>query len=112
MGINQKEILQEIKIIDGGHICSPKGFFAGGLHCGLKRKRHDLGWLYSIVPANAAAVYTTNLIKAAPILVTRESIKVDKQIQGVIVNSGNANACTGEEGYRHALLMRHYFAKK
>jgi len=112
MGINQKEILQEIKILDGGHICTPKGFFAGGLHCGLKRKKHDLGWLYSIVPANAAAVYTTNLIQAAPILVTRESIEVDKQIQGVIVNSGNANACTGEEGYRHALLMRHYFAKK
>lgn len=104
-------LLKKIEKIEGD-ITTPKGFYAGGLHCGVKRKRLDLGWIYSDVPANAAAVYTTNLFQAAPILVTKESIQVSKSIQGVIVNSGNANACTGEEGYKNALQMRAAFAKK
>lgn len=112
MGINQKDILQDIKILDDGGITTPKGFLAGGLHCGIKRKRLDLGWIYSVVPANAAAIYTTNQFQAAPLLVTKESIKLSKQIQGVIVNSGNANACTGDEGYKNALKMRNAFAEK
>lgn len=101
--------LQEV--IEGG-ISTAKGFHAGGVHCGIKRKRHDLGWLYSEVPAHTAAVYTTNLFQAAPLLVTKESIAVEQKIQGLIVNSGVANACTGEQGVANAYQMRHLFAQK
>lgn len=93
-----------------GNISSPAGFFAGGLHCGIKRKRPDLGWLYSAVPAQAAAVYTTNQFQAAPIQVTKESIVESGKLSGIIVNSGNANSFTGSEGLRHARLMRKWFA--
>lgn len=95
-----------------GSITSPIGFFAGGLHCGIKRKRPDLGWVYSVVPATAAAVYTTNLFQAPPLKVTQESILSDKRLQGIIVNSGNANACTGDEGLTNALEMRKLFANQ
>ncbi|MDP4162866.1 MAG: bifunctional ornithine acetyltransferase/N-acetylglutamate synthase [Bacillota bacterium] len=94
-----------------GTITSPKGFKAGGLHCGIKKKRLDLGWLYSDVPASVAGVYTTNLFQAAPLIVTQESIAIENKIQAVLVNSGNANACTGEEGLKNALEMRDSFAR-
>lgn len=98
--------------ITQGSVNSPKGFRAGGFHCGIKRKRPDLAWLYSEVPANAAAVYTTNQFQAAPITVTKESISIDKQLQGMIINSGNANAYTGEKGLEQAYLMRKWYAEK
>lgn len=87
-----------------GTIASPKGFYADGIHCGLKKRKADLGWLFSEVPASAAAVFTTNQVQAAPVLVTREQLKTGK-LRGVIVNSGNANACTGEQGIRDAKEM-------
>ncbi|MEK5522781.1 bifunctional ornithine acetyltransferase/N-acetylglutamate synthase [Heyndrickxia sporothermodurans] len=110
--VNQVDTLKENKgsLIDGS-ITSPLGFLAGGLFCGIKRKRLDLAWLYSEVPATAAAVYTTNLFQAPPLKVTQDSIQSSGKIQGVIVNSGNANACTGEEGLKNALLMRQKFAE-
>ncbi|AST91611.1 bifunctional glutamate N-acetyltransferase/amino-acid acetyltransferase ArgJ [Sutcliffiella cohnii] len=98
--------------IENGNIASPKGYIVGGLHCGLKRKRHDLAWLYSVVPAKAAAVYTTNVFQAAPLKVTQDSIQQNGFIQGVIVNSGNANACTGETGLKNAYIMREWYANK
>ncbi|WP_078380401.1 bifunctional glutamate N-acetyltransferase/amino-acid acetyltransferase ArgJ [Sutcliffiella halmapala] len=98
--------------VEGGNICTPKGFTAGGLHCGIKRKRKDLGWIYCTVPANAAAVYTTNLFQAPPLKVTQESLKSNGILQGLIVNSGNANSCTGEEGMQHAYNMRNTFAEQ
>ncbi len=110
MGIGQMDIVKDIQVINNGKITAPEGYYAGGLHCGIKRKRPDLAWLYSEVPADAAAVYTTNVFQAAPLKVTKESIKTDRKIQAVIVNSGNANACTGEEGYKNALRMRAAFA--
>lgn len=97
---------QVVKTVEGGNVCTPKGFSAGGVHCGLKKKRLDLGWIYSEVPAAAAAVYTTNLFKAAPLVVTQESIAVEHKIQVALVNSGNANACTGERGLEDAYQMR------
>jgi glutamate N-acetyltransferase/amino-acid N-acetyltransferase len=100
------------KKIDKGDICTPKGFSAGGLHCGIKRKRKDLGWLYCEVPANTAAVYTTNQFQAPPLKVTQESIDFNGKLQGVIVNSGNANSCTGAAGLTNAYKMRHAFAAK
>lgn len=100
----------QFKIIEGS-VNAPKGFHAGGLHCGLKKEKLDLGWIYSEVPANATAVYTTNLFQAAPIQVTRESLSIQQQLQGLIVNSGNANACTGEPGLQNAYEMRRLFAE-
>lgn len=98
-------------LIENGHVTSPLGFAAGGLHCGIKRKRFDLGWLYSIVPAAAAGVYTLNSFQAAPLIVTKEGLAVDQLLQGIIVNSGNANACTGEQGMQNAYQMRQHFAQ-
>lgn len=57
-------INEEIRVVENGSITTPAGFFAGGLHCGIKRKKLDLGWLYSVVPATSACVYTTNQFQA------------------------------------------------
>ncbi|WP_435922702.1 bifunctional glutamate N-acetyltransferase/amino-acid acetyltransferase ArgJ [Paenibacillus sp. DYY-L-2] len=91
-----------------GSITSPKGFRAGGLHCGLKKTdRNDLGAILCEVPAVAAAVYTTNVFQAAPLKVTRESIASGgRRLRAVVVNSGNANACTGQQGEADAYEMR------
>lgn len=99
-------------VLADGHVTSPKGFKAGGLHCGLKRKRPDLGWIFSEVPGAAAGVYTTNLFQAAPLLVTKESIAQKHQLQSIVINSGNANACTGEEGMANAYEMRKLTAEQ
>ena len=93
-------------VVEGGSITAPKGFTSGGLHCGLKKtERNDLAAILCEVPATAAAVYTTNVFQAAPLKVTRESL-VNGTLQAVIVNSGNANACTGEQGEADAYEMR------
>lgn len=93
-------------IIDGGSIVTPQGFKAAGLHCGLKKTdRNDLGVIVCDVPAVAAAVYTTNLFQAAPLKVTRESLQ-DGKLRAIVVNSGNANACTGKQGEEDAYTMR------
>lgn len=93
-----------MQIIEGT-IASPKGFYAAGLHAGLKKEKKDLGVIYSEVPANAAAVYTTNQVKAAPIYVTKEAM-TDQKLQAVVVNSGVANACTGKIGLENAKKMQ------
>ena len=82
-----------MKLINGG-VCAAKGFKANGVHCGI-RKNHakkDLALIVSDVPATAAAVYTTNLVKGAPLTVTKRHIS-DGIAQAVICNSGNANTC-------------------
>jgi glutamate N-acetyltransferase/amino-acid N-acetyltransferase len=84
-------------------ICAPKGFKASGVHCGIRKNKtkKDLALIYSDVLCNAAAVYTLNKVKGAPIAVTKENLKNGKA-QAVIVNSGNANTCNadGEEKAR------------
>ncbi|MBB3114236.1 glutamate N-acetyltransferase/amino-acid N-acetyltransferase [Paenibacillus phyllosphaerae] len=98
-------------IVEGGSVTTPQGFTAGGLHCGLKKTtRHDLGAIVCEVPAAAAGVYTTNIFQAAPIKVTKDSIGQDGQLRAIIVNSGNANACTGQQGEEDAYEMRQAFA--
>ena len=82
-----------MKLIEGG-VCAAKGFTANGVHCGI-RKNHskkDLALILSSVPASAAAVYTTNLVKGAPLAVTKNHI-ANGFAQAVICNSGNANTC-------------------
>ena len=88
-----------MKFIDGG-VCAAKGFLANGIHCGIRKNKskRDLSMIYSTVPANAAAVYTTNLVKGAPITVTKEHLKNGKA-QAVICNSGNANTCNADGVY-------------
>ncbi|MBD2845806.1 bifunctional ornithine acetyltransferase/N-acetylglutamate synthase [Paenibacillus sp. IB182496] len=98
-------------VIDGGSITTPKGFKAGGLHCGLKKTtRHDLGAIVCEVPAAAAGVYTLNQVQAAPLKVTKESVGEAGTLRAVLVNSGNANACTGAQGEEDAYRMRDDFA--
>ncbi|MBQ3864418.1 MAG: bifunctional glutamate N-acetyltransferase/amino-acid acetyltransferase ArgJ [Clostridia bacterium] len=81
-------------------VCAPKGFTANGIHCGIRKNRDkkDLALIVSEVPCQAAAVYTTNLVKGAPILVTRKHL-ADGVAQAMVCNSGNANTCNrnGEE---------------
>lgn len=99
-------------VVGDGSITTPKGFKAGGLHCGLKKTtRHDLGAIVCEVPASAAGVYTTNVFQAAPLQVTRESIGAGGVLRAVLVNSGNANACTGKQGEANAYEMRARFAE-
>lgn len=85
-----------IKVIEGG-VTAAKGFTAGGVHCGIRKNKSkaDLAMIRSACVCSAAAVYTTNLVKGAPILVTKENLKNGKA-QGVICNSGNANTCNAD----------------
>ena len=82
-----------MRIIDGG-VCAAKGFVANGIHCGIRKNRskRDLSLIVSSVPASAAAVYTKNLVKGAPLAVTKEHLANGKA-QAIICNSGNANTC-------------------
>ena len=82
-----------MKLIEGG-VCAAKGFVASGVHCGVRKNRtkRDLAMIKSEVRATAAATYTTNLVKGAPITVTKKHI-ADGYAQAVICNSGNANTC-------------------
>ncbi len=84
------------KIIEGG-ICAPQGFSANGIHCGIRKNRtkRDIALIVSDVPAAAAATYTTNLVKGAPLTVTKNNI-ADGYAKAVICNSGNANTCNAD----------------
>ena len=88
-----------MKTISGG-VCAAKGFLANGIHCGIRKNKtkKDLALIYSEVKAACAATYTTNLVKGAPLTVTKNNIS-DGYAQAVICNSGNANTCNanGEE---------------
>lgn len=101
---------EQIVKVDEGTINTPLGFSAAGLHTKVKRKRNDLGLIYCDVPAAAAAVYTLNQIIAAPLKVTKESLDQEGKLQAVIVNSGNANACTGNQGLFDAHSMKNAVA--
>lgn len=80
-----------------GGVCAPKGFKANGVHCGIRKnkEKRDLALIVSDVKGTAAAVYTTNKVKGAPIAVTRSNIQ-DGYAQAVICNSGNANTCNAD----------------
>lgn len=86
-----------MKIVDGG-INAAKGYLAYGTHVGVKRRRKDLAFVVSEVPAHYSGTFTTNVVKAAPVLWNMEIYKHQKPIKAIVINSGNANACTGEQG--------------
>ena len=100
-----------MKIIDGT-IASPLGFSADGLHAGFKKKKLDFGWIVSEVPASVAGVYTTNKVIAAPLLVTKASVQKSQKLQAIVVNSGVANSCTGQQGLDAAYEMQRLTAQK
>ena len=85
-----------IKFVDGS-VTAPKGFVASGVHCGIRKNKNkrDLALIYCEKPCTAAAIYTTNLVKSAPILVTRANLE-NGTAQAVICNSGNANTCNSD----------------
>ena len=85
-----------MKQIEGG-VCAAAGFKAAGVHCGIRKNqtKRDLGLIVSDCKASAAAVYTTNLVKGAPLLVTKEHL-ADGTAQAILCNSGNANTCNAD----------------
>lgn len=88
-----------MKKIEGG-VTAPKGFEAAGVEAGIKyQNRKDMALVFCETPCTAAGVFTSNVVKAAPVLWDKEVIAHSKAVQAVIVNSGIANACTGAQGY-------------
>ena len=84
--------------INGG-VTAPKGFLASGLNAGIKNQtKKDMAMVFSSTPCAAAGVFTTNLVKAAPVKWDKEIVTTSPYVQAVVVNSGIANACTGAEG--------------
>lgn len=104
--------IQGLKRISRKNIVSPQGFKAVGIHCGLKHKKNDLALLVSDIPASVAGVFTTNAIQAAPLTVTKQVVYETGKMQAVIINSGNANACTGKQGLLDAQLTQQKMAEK
>jgi len=103
----------KIELIDSGGITSPRGFCAGATYAGINKKAKsglDLGILFSEVPCVATALFTTNRIKAAPIVWCQQQVKSGRAVAAV-VNSGCANACTGEQGLADAAKMAELTAK-
>lgn len=86
-------------------VTAPKGYLAGGLHCGIRKAKKDLALFISQVPASVAGVFTMNKAQAAPIIVDRWQLRHSDKCSAVLVNSGNANACTGERGLNDAWRM-------
>ena len=90
--------------IDGG-VTAPQGYLASGVAAGIKKKGLDLAVVFSSQPASAAGVFTLNQVQAAPVLLSKENLKISHgRARGVLINSGCANACTGERGMRDAVL--------
>lgn len=88
-----------------GGVLDVPGFISGGTHAGLKRRGQDVGILLSESPAAAAGVFTTNKTAAAPVLLSRQHLERGSSHRAVVVNSGCANACTGERGWANANEM-------
>ena len=95
-----------------GCVVAPKGFKASAVYCGVRTQTGapDLGIIFSEYPSACAALFTTNEIAAAPVKFSR-TIARRGQARAIVVNSGNANACTGEHGYRNAQTMAQLVAK-
>ena len=92
------------KLINGG-VAAPKGFYATGVQAGIKYKdKYDVALIFSDVQAEAAGVYTRNLVKAHPLYLTQRHLE-DGLARAIVVNSGNANACVGEFGDQSAFAM-------
>jgi glutamate N-acetyltransferase / amino-acid N-acetyltransferase len=100
------------QFIPEGSVTSVKGIKAAGIFCGIKKRKKDLAIIYSEVPCTAAGVFTQNKVVAAPVILSRGIIQKGKKVRAILVNSGNANACTGEKGYNDSCESQAYVAKK
>jgi len=104
----------KIEFVPAGTVTSPRGFRAGATYAGIKKKTNDvldLGILFSEAPCVAAGIFTTNRIKAAPVVLCQERLPSGKA-QAVVVNSGCANACTGEQGLADAAEVAELAAQR
>jgi len=101
-----------IKIDENLTVTSPAGFKASGIHCGLKKSllKKDLALIYSDVVATSCGVFTKNKVKGAPLTVTKQHL-INKKAQAIIINSGNANTCNGDDGLSKAKKMTELCAK-
>lgn len=90
-----------MKIIEKGGVTSPKGFLAAGVHAGLKKQKKDMALIVSAANAVSAGAFTTNKVKAAPVLWDMETLRGETH-KAIVINSGNANACTAERGLKDA----------
>jgi glutamate N-acetyltransferase/amino-acid N-acetyltransferase len=86
-------------------VTAAKGFVAVGIHCGIKKIKKDLAILYTDRPAITAGVFTKNVVVAAPVVFDRQQLQRSSNIRAITINSGNANACTGEQGMLDAIEM-------
>lgn len=86
-------------------VTAPAGFSAAGTHCGIKRSRRDVAIIHSHTPAVAAGVFTASRVQAAPVLVSKQQLRSSSTARAIVINSGNANACTGERGLNDAWAM-------
>lgn len=86
-------------------ITGPKGFYAAGVHSGIKKVKKDLALVFSTEPARVAGIFTTNKVPAAPVLVDKLQLGISTSFRAILINSGNANACTGERGLNDAWSM-------
>jgi glutamate N-acetyltransferase / amino-acid N-acetyltransferase len=93
-----------------GGVTAPLGFTAAGVHCGIKKTKRDLALIFSEHPAIAAGVFTTSRAPAAPVCIDKQQLRSSSAIRAIIVNSGNANACTGERGNSDGWEMVHLTA--
>lgn len=89
-----------MKIIPDGSVTSPKGFKAVGAHVGIKKKKKDIAIIYSEAAAKVAGTFTTNLVQAAPVVWDKKLVETYPFAKAIAINSGVANACTGEEGMK------------
>jgi len=90
-------------------IVVPRGFLTASCNCGIKRKKLDLVLFFSEVPASCAGVFTTNRVKAAPVILSQKIVRRGF-VRGIVANSGNANALTGKEGIEDAKKIIRFFS--
>ncbi|HWQ27553.1 MAG TPA: bifunctional glutamate N-acetyltransferase/amino-acid acetyltransferase ArgJ, partial [Dehalococcoidia bacterium] len=103
-----------LAVVPGGHVTTPKGFLAGAVYAGIKtygEEKLDLAILYSIAPCAAVAMFTTNAVKGAPLIVTRDHLRAARP-RALVVNAGVANVATGREGLADAEEMCRLVAAK
>ena len=100
------------QFIENGSITSVNGIKAAGINCGIKKEKKDLALIFATVPCNVAGTFTLNKVIAAPLIVSKNLIKQQNKVKAVLVNSGNANACTGTNGFSNALDTQSCCAKK
>lgn len=100
-----------MNIIEGG-VTAAKGFKAAGVFAQIKKEKKDMSMIYSEVPCAAAGTFTKNIVQAAPVKWDKHIVYDEKTAQAVVINSGVANACTGDEGYKYCQDMADAVAKE